>query len=643
MSGVSSSANPESVSRPIRTMSESTSTLESKLRTLPTQPGVYLMKDAEGTIIYVGKAKSLRARVRSYFQGGAQHGIKTREMVRRVDDVDTIVVRTEAEALILENNLIKENRPRFNINLKDDKTYPYIKVTDEAFPRVFVTRTLRRDGGRYFGPYTDVRRMRQSLELVKKLYTVRSCRYNLPREVPARPCLDYHIGRCKAPCVALQTPDDYGQMVEEIVQVLSGHTRLVARRLQAEMQTCALEMNFERAAELRDAIGQLEALERKQQVVDVSGSDRDVVGFARDGSEACGVVLQIREGKLLGREAQFLTNLADAPDEAALSAFATRLYADRVTRDPESVPGEIIFPMDFDDRGVLEELLREAAGKAVRLKWPQRGEKVQLVALADQNARHLFEERKLMGNAAAERAPDALYELQEVLELPMVPRTMVCFDISHTQGSETVASAVFFENGEPAKGEYRKLKIRGEWGNDDFASMHEAVTRWFRRRVEEGKPLPELAVIDGGKGQLSAARKALEEIDLPQQSVVGLAKKEEELFLPGRSESIRLPRRSPALRLVQRIRDEAHRFAVTYNRKLRTKRTIRSELSTIPGVGPSRQKQLLERFGSFRGVAAASEAEIAAIPGFGPSLARKVLEAVRGPATPASGAGDAAA
>lgn len=629
MSGVSSGADPESVSRSIRTMSERTSTLESKLRTLPTQPGVYLMKDAEGTIIYVGKAKSLRARVRSYFQGGAQHGIKTREMVRRVDDVDTFVVRTEAEALILENNLIKENRPRFNISLKDDKTYPYIKVTDEAFPRVFVTRTLRRDGSRYFGPYTDVRRMRQSLELVKKLYTVRSCRYNLPSDVPPRPCLDYHIGRCKAPCVALQTPDDYGSMVEEIVQVLSGHTRLVARRLRAEMQTCALEMNFERAAELRDAIGQLEALERKQQVVDVTGSDRDVVGFARDGSEACGVVLQIREGKLLGREAQFLTNLGDDTDEAALSAFATRLYADRVTRDPESVPGEIIFPMDFDDRGVLEELLREAAGKAVRLKWPQRGEKVQLVALADQNARHLFEERKLMGNAAAERAPDALYELQEVLELPMVPRTMVCFDISHTQGSETVASAVFFENGEPAKGEYRKLKIRGEWGNDDFASMHEAVTRWFRRRLEEGKPLPELAVIDGGKGQLGAARKALEEIDLPQQSIVGLAKKEEELFLPGRSESIRLPRRSPALRLVQRIRDEAHRFAVTYNRKLRTKRTIRSELATIPGVGPSRQKLLLERFGSYRGVVAAAEADIAAIPGFGPALARKVVEAVR--------------
>jgi excinuclease ABC subunit C len=633
------SCDPDRPQPPDALMStEAASQLDAKLRTLTTQPGVYLMKDAEGVIIYVGKAKSLRSRVRSYFQGGAQHGIKTREMVRRVVDFDTIVVRSEAEALILENNLIKENRPRFNINLRDDKTYPYIKVTDEAFPRVYVTRRLVKDGGRYFGPYTDVRRMRQALELVKRLYTVRSCHYDLPKEVPARPCLDYHIGRCKAPCVAFQTPDEYRGMVDEITEVLGGHTRLVARRLKAEMQKAAEEMNFERAGELRDAIRQLESLEHRQQVVDVTGSDRDIVGFARDGAEACGVVLQIREGKLLGREAQFLTNLVDEDDAEALSTFATRIFADRLSRDPEGMPPEIFFGMDFADRPVLEELLRGQARRAVRLHVPQRGEKVQLVALADQNARHLLEERKLMGNAAAERAPDALYELQEVLELPLVPRTMVCFDISHTQGTEVVASAVFFENGEPAKGEYRKMKIRGEWGNDDFASMHEAVTRWFSRRVEEGKPLPDLAVIDGGKGQLSAARKALETLDFPQQAVIGLAKKEEEIFLPGRSDSIRLPRRSHALRMLQRLRDEAHRFAITYNRKLRTKRTIRSELATIPGVGPSRQKALLARFGSMRGVAAASEAEIAALPGFGAGLARKVLESVRGP-EPGPGAG----
>ncbi|HEX5726438.1 MAG TPA: excinuclease ABC subunit UvrC [Longimicrobiaceae bacterium] len=606
------------------------STLEDKLRHLPTRPGVYLMKDGAGETLYVGKAKSLRARVRSYFQAGAQHGLKTRELVRRVADVDTIVVRSEAEALILENNLIKENRPRFNINLRDDKTYPYIKVTlHERFPRVFVTRRLARDGGRYFGPYTDVRRMRQSLELVKRLYTVRSCRYDLPDDAPARPCLDYHIGRCKAPCVALQSEAEYRTMIDEITHVLNGHTRLVAARLRTEMQALSEAMDFERAAELRDAIAQLEALEQRQQIVDVSGSDRDVVGFARDGAEACGVVLQIREGKLLGREPHFVVGLQDEPDEAALAALVTRLYADRAQRDAQLLPPEVIFPCDFDDRPVLEELLRGAAGRAVRTHVPQRGEKVQLVDLASRNARHLLEERKLLDRVTAERAPDALYELGEVLELAGVPRTMVCFDISHTQGSEVVASAVCFENGAPARGEYRKFRVRGAWGNDDFASMHEVVTRWFDRRVQEGKPLPDLAVIDGGKGQLGAAVKALAALDLGQQAVVALAKREEEVHVPGRPEPVRLPRRSPALRLLQHLRDEAHRFAVSYNRKLRTKRTVRSELSQIPGVGAARQRALLDRFGSLRAVAAASEQEIAALPGFGPALARKVLEHVR--------------
>jgi excinuclease ABC subunit C len=611
-------------------------TLEGKLKHLPTRPGVYLFKDAEGVIVYVGKAKSLRSRVRSYFAGSAQHGLKTQELVRRVADVDTIVVSTEAEALILENNLIKENRPKFNINLKDDKTYPYIKVTvHERFPRVWVTRRLVKDGSRYFGPYTDVRRMRQALELVKKLYTVRSCHYDLPKEVPARPCLDYHIGRCKAPCVAFQAEDDYRGMIDEILEVLGGHTRLVADRLKREMQEAAAGMNFERAAELRDAIAQLEALERRQRVVDVSGSDRDVVGFARDRAEGCGVVMLIREGKLLGREVQFLTNLGDESDESAFAAFATRHYTERAIRDAESVPPQIFFPGDFADREVLQELLRESARRAVRLHVPQRGEKVQLVELAAQNARHLLEERKLVAQTSAGRAPDALYELQEVLELQSVPRTMVCFDVSHTQGSEVVASGVFFENGEPAKGEYKRFKIRGQWGNDDFASMHEVVTRYFRRRVEEGKPLPDLAVIDGGKGQLGAALKALEELELPQQPVISLAKREEEVFVPGRRDPVRMPRRSPALRLLQRIRDEAHRFAVGYNRNLRTKRTVRSELSAIPGVGAARQRALIGRFGSLRGVAAASEAEIAAIPGFGPSIARKVKEALAAQAKPA--------
>jgi excinuclease ABC subunit C len=606
------------------------STVEAKLRHLPASPGVYLFKDAAGEIVYVGKAKSLRSRVRSYFQAGTTHSIKTRELVRRVEDLETIVVDSEPEALILENNLIKEHRPRFNISLRDDKTYPYIKVTAERFPRVYVTRRLDKDGSRYFGPYTDVRRMRQSLELVKKLYTVRSCRHDLPSARVDRPCLDHAMGLCMAPCVGLQSQDEYAAMIAEIVEVLGGHTRRAAARIKDEMAAAAAEMNFERAGELRDALQRMESMEQRQRVLDMAGSDRDVVGFARDGAEGCGVVLQIREGKLLGREAQFLANLTDESDEAALGAFVTALYAGRGQRDPEGIPGEILLPAEIEDCEVLAETLRRLCGRVVKVNTPERGKKVSLVELAAQNARHLLEERKLIGNRAAERAPDALYELQENLQLPQVPRTLVCFDISHTQGTETVASAVFFENGEPNKGEYRKFRIKGDWGNDDFASMHEVVTRYFGRRIDDGRPLPDLAVIDGGKGQLGAALKALAELGLDEQTVISLAKKEEEVFLPGRSDSVRLSRRGQALRLLQRARDEAHRFAISYNRKLRSKRTIRSELSEIPGVGASRQKALLARFGSMRAVAGASEAEIAALPGFGPALARKVLEHVRG-------------
>ncbi len=607
--------------------------INDKLRHLPARPGVYLMKDADGAILYVGKAKSLRSRVRSYFVASASHAPKTRELLRRVSDLETIVVDSEAEALILENNLIKEHRPRFNINLKDDKTYPYIKVTvGEAFPRVYVTRRLDKDGARYFGPYTDVRRMRQALELVKKLYTIRSCHYDLPRDVPARPCLDYHIGRCRAPCVALQPEPEYREMVDEILDILGGHTRRAAARLQEQMAAAAAALDFERAAELRDAVGQLERLESRQKIIDTAGTDRDVVGFARDGSVGCGIVLRIREGKMLGREAQFLSNLEGESDTAVLGAFANRLYALRAVAEVQDIPDEIFFPQEFEDRATLESLLRERTGIAVRTHVPRRGEKVNLVELAGQNARHLLEEWKLIGSAAQARAPDELYELQEVLELAAVPRLMVCFDVSHTQGSETVASAVVFKNGEADKSEYRKYRIKGDWGNDDFRSMHEVVHRYFSRRLQEDQPLPDLVLIDGGKGQLGAARKALELLDVGQQAVASLAKRDEEIFVPSRSEPVRLPRRSPALRLLQRMRDEAHRFAVSYNRKLRSKRTVRSELGEIPGVGAARQRLLLERFGSFRAIGSAAEQEIASLPGFGSALAKTVLAHTRGKA-----------
>jgi excinuclease ABC subunit C len=607
--------------------------IRDKLRHLPTRPGVYLMRGEDGEILYVGKAKSLRSRVRSYFSSNHPESLKTRELVKRIADFETIVVNSEAEALILENNLIKEHQPRFNITLRDDKTYPYIKVTvGEHFPRVIVTRKLHRDGSRYFGPYTDVRRMRQVLDVAKRLYTVRSCHYRLPGDAPARPCLDYHIGRCMAPCVGLQTEADYREMIDELVDLLGGHTNRAAARIRAEMEEAAVQLHFERAAELRDALTHLDALESQQKVVDVEGSERDVLAVARDAELACGVVLKIREGKLLGRETVFLENLDGEADADILATFATRFYTVESIESAEALPPEILLPLEFEDRPVLEEFLHARTGRAVRTHVPKRGEKVRLIELAEQNARHLLEERKLLGRGTADRAPDALYELQEALELSAVPRFMVCFDISHTQGSETVASAVAFTNGAPDRSEYRRLKIKGDWGNDDFRSMNEAVARYFRRRLEEGKPIPDLVVIDGGKGQLGAARKALEELDLAQQPVVSLAKREEEVFVPGRPDPLRLSRRSQALRLLQRIRDEAHRFAITYNRKLRTKRTITSDVGSIPGVGASRQRALLERFGSVRGLQNASEEEISQLPGFGPALARSVLQHFRGDA-----------
>ena len=612
-------------------------TIQEKLRHLPSRAGVYLMKGEEGEVLYVGKARSLRSRVRSYFNSDHSASLKTRELVRRIRDFETIVVNSEAEALILENNLIKEYKPRFNISLRDDKTYPYVKVTvGEPFPRVIVTRKLRRDGSRYFGPFTDVRRMRQVLEVVKRLHTVRSCHYRLPDEAPARPCLDYHIGRCHAPCVGLQSEADYRAMIGDVLDILGGHTRRAAVRIREEMEAAAGALQFERAAELRDALGHLAALETQQKVVDISGSDRDVVAVARDGEVACGVVMKIREGKLLGRETIFLDNLQEETDAAVLSTFATRLYTLESAASADELPPEILFPAEFEDRPVLEGLLRERAGRAVRTLVPVRGEKVRLVELAAQNARHLLEERKLLGDAGLDRAPDALYDLQESLELSSVPRVIVCFDISHTQGSETVASAVVFSGGQPDKSQYRRFRIKGDWGNDDFRSMEEAVARYFRRRQEEGRPLPDLVVIDGGKGQLGAAREALEALDLAHQPVVSLAKRDEEVFLPGRPLPVRLARRSPALRLLQRLRDEAHRFAVTYNRKLRTRRTIQSELASIPGVGTARQRALLEHFGSVRALRSATEEEIARVPGFGRGLARVVLRHVSGGGAAAS-------
>ncbi|MGH7556120.1 MAG: excinuclease ABC subunit UvrC [Longimicrobiales bacterium] len=605
-------------------------TLERKLRHLPASPGVYLLKDRAGEIIYIGKARSLRARVRSHFGADPEVSIINSEMVRRVTDVDTIVVGSEAEALLLEANLIKSHQPRFNIRLRDDKRYPYIKVTvQEPFPRVFVTRRLDNDGARYFGPYTDVGAMRQALELIKRLYTVRSCRYDLPQDAPARPCLDYHIGRCQAPCVGLQTRESYRVMVDELLDVVGGKTESVKKRVAKEMNQAASTLEFERAANLRDVLAGLDNIEKRQRALNIRGGEVDVVGAARDGDVACVVLLRIRNGKLLGREVDFFENLSGEDDEALVSTAATRLYFGRGEHGLADLPREVLFPTEFADRKTVEQLLEEAARRGVKTRVPERGAKLRLVELANQNARHLLEERAVLAEDVNARADDVLYELQEAVDMKTVPRLAVCFDISHTQGAELVGSAVTFRNGEPDKSGYRKFRIKGEWGNDDFRSIAEIVGRYFHRRITEQRPLPDLALIDGGKGQLEAARRAAAEVGATDVTFASLAKREEEVYLVGRAAPLRLPRSSRALRLLQRLRNEAHRFAHSYNRKLRRKRTLVSELAEIPGIGPKRQRILLEHFGSVRALREASASEIATVGGISSSLASQVVDSLR--------------
>jgi excinuclease ABC subunit C len=596
------------------------------LRTLSTKPGVYLFKDAKDGVLYVGKAKALRSRVRSYFRREADLSAKNRELVRLIDSVDTLVVGTEAEALILEANLIKEHRPRFNILMRDDKKYPYIKVTvKEPFPRVYVTRRVVSDGSRYFGPYTSVGPMRQALEVVKKLHTVRSCRYNLPKDTPDRPCLDYHIGRCKAPCVGLQSEDDYRSMTNEILHILEGDTEELRGDVEASMSEASAALDFERAARMRDVLAGLDTLAKEQRVHRAKGGDLDIVGLARDGDLGAGVVLKVRSGMLLGRDAQRFAKIRDESDEDLLSSLVSRHYLGAGDAGLVDLPRMVLLPGELEDHALLAEILTDGAGRQVAVTVPQRGEKVRLLELAEENARQVLEDRVAALTYAADRAEDALFSLQDELDLKVVPRLMVCFDISHMQGTDTVASAVVFQNGEPRRAAYRHMRIKGEWGNDDFASMEEAVERYFRRRRDEGKPLPDLAVIDGGKGQLSAAAAALASLQVQDVGLIALAKREEEVFVPGRSQPILLDRRNRALHLLQRIRDEAHRFAVRYNRKLRRKRTIRSEIGDIPGIGPERQKVLLRRFGSVRGLREATREEIARIPGFSQALASRVL------------------
>jgi len=590
-----------------------------KLPHLPEGPGVYLWKGRDGSTLYIGKAKRLRSRVRSYFANDQLESVKTSHMVSLIADLETIVVPSEAHALILEANLIKEYRPRFNIALRDDKSYPYIKVTvQEPFPRVWVTRRLEDDGARYFGPYTDVGAMRRALNVVKKIFTVRSCNYDMPAQMPERPCLDYYIKRCKAPCILAQSQQDYRAMIDEVVLFLDGRPEEVMRRVEEKMDLASEQLDFERAAELRDVLQHLERMEEPTVVLEVEGGDRDVIGYARDGDDACVTVLRIRSGKLLSREQRFLTNIDGENDADVMAIFLAGSYVGM-----QEKARQLLLPFDFPDRELIEQSLPDS-----RIQIPQRGPRRELISLAEQNARHLLEELKLASMEAEERAGDPVYELGRELGLQRLPRSLVCFDISTTQGTDTVGSCVWFENGRPRRNEYRKFKVKTVEGTDDFASMNEVVRRYFERRVNDQKPLPDLIVVDGGKGQLSAAQAALTALNLTDRPLISLAKREEEIFIWGREEPLKLSRRSPGLRLLQQARDEAHRFAITYNRKRRSMRTVTSELLKVPGIGPVKRRQLLKEFGSVQGVRDAGEEAISKLPGFNIERARKLLESL---------------
>lgn len=583
-----------------------------KVRNLTTQPGVYLWKNDRGQIIYVGKAVNLRNRVRSYVRHDAKRAPKVSAMMSHAADVETIVVANEMEALILENTLIKKHRPRYNIMLRDDKTYPYIKVTvQEDYPRVFMTRRVHRDGARYFGPFADAGAVHRVLKLIQRAFRIRSCR----TMQADRPCLQYHLHHCDAPCVHYITKGEYGKLVEQAVDILEGRDTGVVRRLQEQMEAAAEEMEFEKAAMYRDQITAVKVIQEQQNITTVGGGDMDVLGFAGDAGQTCVQIYTIRQGRLMGRETFSLENSADETAAALTSAVLDQYYVDGVF-----VPKEIIVSA-VEDKEDYERRLTLQKGQNVALVIPQRGLKKKLLTMAEDNARVLLEQRRLQWQHDTDKTSGAVEALARVLDLPRLPERMECFDISHTQGIETVASMVVFEHGRPAKQEYRRFKLKTVQGKpDDFKSMAEIMGR---RYGERDWPAPDLIVIDGGKGQLHAALPIIREAGC-EAPVISLAKRIEEVFVEGRSDSIILSHHTPELQLLQAIRDEAHRFAITYHRSLRGKRNLVSILDHIEGIGPKRRKALWGAFKNLEAMKAATVEELAAVPGMTRQTAENV-------------------
>jgi len=629
--------------------------IQSVLNSLPRRPGIYLMKDADGKILYVGKANSLYNRVRSYFQESSDLGPKNRSMIAKVDDIEFLVVKNEVEALVLESNYIKQYRPKYNVLLRDDKNYPYIKVSlAEDFPRVYRVRSFQRDGNRYFGPYTNSGAVDSTLDLLNKLFAFRTCRYDAsnwaaPREgePPAgwkqkllpRPCTQYYIHRCIAPCVGYGTREEYDKVIQQVILFLEGKHDEVVKHLQEQMQEASENLNFEEAARIRDRIRAVERILEKQRIIHTEGQDdQDVIALASAGDETCAQVFFFRGGKLVGREYFILQGTRESSPAEVMGSFLQQFY-----ESSPHVPAEIIVEVEPDDRAVLQSWLKEKRRGAVVISAPKRGEKLGLVEMVKQNAQEVLEQQRIKWLTDSQKTQMALEELQEVLNLAAPPYRIECYDISNTQGTNSVGAMVVFEAGRPKNSEYRRFKIKTVQGPNDFASLQEMLRRRFRRQaLKEGESteqieqeqdtsfqhdwaMPDLIIIDGGKGQLSAAMDVLQElrIDVP---TVALAKENEEIFIPGSPDPIMLPRSSQGLYLVQRIRDEAHRFGITYHRKLRSERTFKSVLDEIPGIGPKRKQALMKHFGSVRAISAASVEDLAALNGMTRDAAEKVKE-----------------
>ncbi|MCK5126565.1 MAG: excinuclease ABC subunit UvrC [candidate division Zixibacteria bacterium] len=596
--------------------------LKIKLAHLPKRPGVYMMKDKNGTIIYIGKAKYLKNRVSSYFHARVHDHPKTALLVSLVADIELLITDSEIEALILEANLVKEHKPRFNVNLKDDKRFPYLKLTvQEKFPRLLVTRRVERDGARYFGPYTNAYGMRKTLKFLMHHFGLRSCNFEIPSPTGRKykVCLDYHINRCAGACIDLESEEEYKKHIDAVVLFLSGRQTELIKSLKEKMQSLSDELKFEEAAKVRDTIDAMESVWRKQKVDVAKDINRDVIAYARDGRDAVAVVLQIREGLLIGRQDMQLQVNQEFSEVELLSGFLKQYY-----NHAENLPMEIFLPLVIEDIVLIEKWLTEERGGKVRIMTPQKGEKVRLVSMAETNARLVLNEILLQKKKYKDRIPASAAALRKILQLEKAPQTISCFDISNLGNSDKAASLVYFERGKPKKSEYRHFKIKTVEGQDDFASMREVFTRYVRRRVEEKKPMPDLMMVDGGKGQLSIAVKVLREYNLSGQPVIGLAKRLEEVFIPNKSDPMNIPKNSPALNLLKRVRDEAHRFAITYNRKLRGKRTIASELNDIVGVGDARCTALLKQFGSVKKIKIATVEDLAEVKSIPRKLAEKI-------------------